>query len=617
MKPFVREALFPLIIGWWGLAAFAGRPQTESHGVSVIVVNTQTQATELRAQLRSGASYEVLAMKFSLDPTAPHGGYVGVMGAANVPPEFRSVLEGMQSGAISSVTRIGERFALLKLATPAEDGWRSLDTAANDALRQGRFPEAESLFVSAVVKAKEFMPEDVRLADSLNGLARAYRYQGKYGNAESSARQALAIQEQALGTEHPAVLDSLVNLVASVQFQENYADAESLYRRILSLRWRTVNSGPAANVTEVLDDFATVLTLAYLGDGQVEEALGKFRQSIADAPLHKDLYLVLRDGLETVRFNAEAEALMQRAVAFHPDSRQLRFQWAELHVRSSRYQKALEIFEAASRLPSQSDPNIDRSQRSLSYTKIAEMNMFLTRFDDALIAVKTALNLDPRSVEARLTLANLYFLRNRLDEAAVEYRAAISAAPQTVAAYYGLAQTDLSRGHFVEAAATAARALEIDPGHQQSRYVRAMALIRSGRTEEAQMILQEYDRREADSEARELERQEVAVLDRDAAAKVVGGQLEEAVDLLRDGIRLHPAAQSLYLKQGLIQSKMGLHTEAIGTFRKMIELKIDDFLVHKNLSREYEILGDIPASRRHRVIYLQKYDAALKAKIDR
>jgi len=616
MKFFVREALFPLIVGWGALTAFAIRPQTDNHGVSVIVVGTQSQANELRSQLRSGASFEVLAVKDSLDPTSPQGGYLGMKVSADLPEEFRSTLARMQSGEISPVMRLGERFALLRLATSVEDDWRSLDVAANDALRQGRFQQAASLFESAVAKAKEFMREDVRLAASLNGLARAHRYQGNYDSAESDARQALAIQEHALGAEHPGVIDSLVNLAATAQFRERYAEAEFLYRRILALRWQTLSKERAADVNEVLDNFATVLSLAYLGDGQVEPALGKFRQSIADAALHKDLYLALRDGLKTVRFNAEAEALMQRAVSLYPESRQLRFQLAELYVLSSRYEKALEIFEAASRLPASPDASMDRYQRSLSFSKIAEMDMFLVRFDEALGALKTALSIDPRSFEAHLTLANLYFFRNRLDEAATEYQSAISVAPLAVTAYYGFARTDLSRGHFVEAAATAGRALEIDPRHQQSRYLRAMALIRSGKTEAAQMVLQEYERREADLKAAEFEKRQVSALDRDASAKVIDGQLEAAADLLRDGIRLHPNAQTLQLKLGLIESKIGRHREAVSTFRKMIELTLDDFLVHKNLSREYEILGDIPASMKHRVIYLQKYDAALKTKLE-
>src|SRR5215510_2130948 len=192
MKTFVREALFPLIVCSGALTAFSVRPQTDNHGVSVIVVGTQSQANELRAQLRSGASFEVLAVKDSLDPTSPQGGYVGMKVSADLPEEFRKALARMQSGEVSPVVRVGERFVLLKIATSAEDDWRSLDVAANDALRQGGFQQAASLFESAVAKAKEFMREDVRLAASLNGLARAHRYQGNYDSAESDARQALA-----------------------------------------------------------------------------------------------------------------------------------------------------------------------------------------------------------------------------------------------------------------------------------------------------------------------------------------------------------------------------------------------------------------------------------------
>ena len=44
----------------------------------------------------------------------------------------------------------------------------------------------------------------------------------------------------------------------------------------------------------------------------------------------------------------------------------------------------------------------------------------------------------------------------------------------------------------------------------------------------------------------------------------------------------------------------------------MVRLKLDDFLVHRQLSREYELLGNLEGGQQHRAIYLQRYDAALE-----
>jgi hypothetical protein len=58
-----------------------------------------------------------------------------------------------------------------------------------------------------------------------------------------------------------------------------------------------------------------------------------------------------------------------------------------------------------------------------------------------------------------------------------------------------------------------------------------------------------------------------------------------------------------------------LHRQAAETFETMIRLQMDDFLVHRQLAREYEQLGNREAGQKHRVLYLQRYDAALQTKL--
>jgi hypothetical protein len=62
---------------------------------------------------------------------------------------------------------------------------------------------------------------------------------------------------------------------------------------------------------------------------------------------------------------------------------------------------------------------------------------------------------------------------------------------------------------------------------------------------------------------------------------------------------------------GVAQIKLGQHRDAARTFEVMIERGMNDFLIHRNLALEYELLGD---SRylQQRASYLEKYDAALR-----
>ena len=53
------------------------------------------------------------------------------------------------------------------------------------------------------------------------------------------------------------------------------------------------------------------------------------------------------------------------------------------------------------------------------------------------------------------------------------------------------------------------------------------------------------------------------------------------------------------------------------TLQKMLSLGIGDtFLVYWNLAQEYKFLGDMEASRRHEVVYLQNIDVALLEALD-
>jgi tetratricopeptide (TPR) repeat protein len=206
--------------------------------------------------------------------------------------------------------------------------------------------------------------------------------------------------------------------------------------------------------------------------------------------------------------------------------------------------------------------------------------------------------------------------RNRFDEAAAEYSRVLSGNPGDADAYDGLAQVHLALGRYAETVLHADKALAADPGLQTSRYAKAMALIRSGRNEEGRTVLEEYQQREAQQQAASLRRNELAELDRATSGMLAEGRLQEALELLLKGVRSHPIAAVLYLKLGLTQSRLQLHREAAGTFETMVRLNLDDFLVHWQLAREYEALGDREGAQRQRVIYLQRYDGAMMSMVN-
>jgi predicted RNase H-like HicB family nuclease/tetratricopeptide (TPR) repeat protein len=75
--------------------------------------------------------------------------------------------------------------------------------------------------------------EDIEFAGSLNGLARLYKSQGRYNDAEPLYLQSLDIRKRQLGDDHPDVATSLNNLALLYESQGKYSEAENLAKQAL------------------------------------------------------------------------------------------------------------------------------------------------------------------------------------------------------------------------------------------------------------------------------------------------------------------------------------------------------------------------------------------------
>ncbi len=88
--------------------------------VRMIVVHSPEEAARIQEQLKSGADFAVLAREKSIDATAVDGGFMGNVDPANLRPELRTALEGLQPGGVSQTVKIPSGYAILE-ALPAEE----------------------------------------------------------------------------------------------------------------------------------------------------------------------------------------------------------------------------------------------------------------------------------------------------------------------------------------------------------------------------------------------------------------------------------------------------------------------------------------------------------------
>jgi tetratricopeptide (TPR) repeat protein len=224
---------------------------------------------------------------------------------------------------------------------------------------RAQYIQAEPLFQRALAISEQALGSDhPDVATSLNNLAELYYAQGKYVQAEPLFQRALAISEQTLGSDHPDVATSLNNLALLYVNQGRYVEAEPLYQRTLVIREQTL--GPEhPQVAQTFNDLASL----YLVQGKFDKAEPFFQRALAIrertlGPEHP-LMATSLNNLALLYYNqgkyAQAEPLFQRALAIyektlgpeHPGMARGLNNLATLYVAQGKYVEAEPLFQRA------------------------------------------------------------------------------------------------------------------------------------------------------------------------------------------------------------------------------------------------------------------------------
>ena len=136
--------------------------------------------------------------------------------------------------------------------------WGKASAKASEALQQGKYDEAETLWKAALKDAESFPPDDPRLVVSLKSLADLYNDQKKFTEAEPLYQRLLAIEEKIQGSDHPDVATTLYRLAKLYHAQGKSTEAEPLYQRALAIRDRVM--GPThPDVVMILESYGALL----------------------------------------------------------------------------------------------------------------------------------------------------------------------------------------------------------------------------------------------------------------------------------------------------------------------------------------------------------------------
>jgi tetratricopeptide (TPR) repeat protein len=365
-------------------------------------------------------------------------------------------------------------------------------------------------------------------------------------------------------------------------------------------------------MTELLDRFVTITSLAEFRDREFNQSLAEIRELLPLAPIREQSYEQLKDTLLVVGLKEEAEIVVRMGLKKFPESRLVRIYLAEVLSRNGRALEALAILEEASRLPRPEalDTASDRQQRALVFQHIGNVQWTLNHMGDALRAYRQAVEIAPGWSEGRIKLGKAYLAGNRLEEAQTEFERGVREMPNNNEAHLSLSEAYLARGQWEQAAAAAKRAIELGASDSRALYVLGTALIRKSRREEGEARLREFAKVESDRRDVERRYREIDAISLAAIRALRNGNGDAAIEQLNQGIASYPSSSRLHMSLAMVLSRVGQHQRAVETLESMLQRTKDQrFLIHKNLADEYKTLGDEEASRRHRQVYLDTREA--------
>lgn len=208
---------------------------------------------------------------------------------------------------------------------PAEDRTAAL-ARATALIERALALHGEGKYADATTPAREALalrerllgPDHPDVAEALNALALVLQYQGAHAEAHALFVRSLALQEKALGPDHPSLAAAVNNLGALLQDEGKFGEARPYFERALAIDEKALGKAhpevatDAHNLASLLHDlgeYATARTLYERALAIRETTLGPTHPHVAQTL--NNLGLLLKD------YGAyeEARARLERALS--------------------------------------------------------------------------------------------------------------------------------------------------------------------------------------------------------------------------------------------------------------------------------------------------------------
>lgn len=246
---------------------------------------------------------------------------------------------------------------------------------------------------------------------------------------------------------------------------------------------RAAAAGEEAGVEESSPEIHNNLGRLHLRHGEPTEARREFEKALELDPDNADALLNLSNLHALQGRTAQAERLIQRALQVDPNSVAALAQLAELRRRRGELEGATALYRQA----------LEIDRQPFVYLGLGDVLQRAGRYEDALEAFRSVLELDPDSATAHYDLGVTYARMGRPEEAVDEYERALELQPgglQAAKILNNLGALAQAEGNLASAATFFERAVEASPAHLESHYNLAMIRLRNGMTDEAIELLE-------------------------------------------------------------------------------------------------------------------------------
>ena len=311
----------------------------------------------------------------------------------------------------------------------------------------------------------------------------------------------------------------------------------------------------------------------------LDVAIGALRSELASSPGHPVAQNVL--GRLLGRSGADPQQVVdafREAIRLDPAYAQAHNNLGLVLTQTDRTDEAIAAFREAVRL----QPDFADARANLGGVLV------VINADEAIKELQRALEAEPGLVNAHYNLSRAYNQRSERSKEIEHLQEALRSDPTFAKAHMSLGKALVAERQIDEAVSHLERAIQLDPSLGEARYQLGLALARAGRRDEAKRELEAS--RPLISERQQMET--ATLFMREAQQSLGAGEINHAVDRLRQVIRLAPEYPEARQTLGEALSRRGETEEAIAEYQRAVELKPDSYISHVGLGRALQSKGD-------------------------